>query len=253
LDAIRIDRNAPRDTIVEEPAQEEEQAQDSNRGLTVYFSPAEPALFQEVQLEDLRLPPLEEILPAIEHYFNVSYVIVPLFDQLSFMQMLNRWYNQPATRDKIAWAAIQTVVAMGLRTPVNGVTDSNRTDRARYYLRNVQTVVSELVGREEDLMGIRILLGLIGLFQNSSNQNPASVLIGAAMRLAHRLRLHARDSAQYFSEDEVRQRDQVFWIAYTTDKVRRPLQIYGHCRSGLTRTGNISPHVEPLLSVRLGH
>ncbi|PNY23863.1 transcriptional regulatory protein [Tolypocladium capitatum] len=172
--------------------------------------------------DEFPLPTLQEVIPLVDHYFSVFNPIVPLFDHKSFMALLSNWYGHSPRRGNAAWAAIQVVLALSLRTPTpDAVLDSvgpDRFHRANLYLKNAQSVVSDLVTREEDLLGIQVLLGIVLLFQNSSDPKPASVVIGTAMRLAHRLRLHSQDAARYFSPEENKQRSRVFWVAYTLDK-----------------------------------
>ncbi|KND86591.1 putative transcriptional regulatory protein [Tolypocladium ophioglossoides CBS 100239] len=172
--------------------------------------------------EELPLSTIEEVIPIVDHYFSVFNPIVPLFDHKSFMALLNGWYGHNPRRSTAAWAAIQVVLALSLRTPsLDALVDSvapNRFHRANLCLKNAQSVVSDLVARDEDLLGIQVLLGIVLLFQNSSDPKPASVVIGTAMRLAHRLRLHSQEAARYFSPEENEQRSRVFWIAYTLDK-----------------------------------
>jgi hypothetical protein len=188
------------------------------------FDPTNPVVYQGVHPASLDLPPLDEILPVVDHYFSAFNTGIPLFSQHDFMKRLTTWYNSPNTRDKATWAAIQTVMAIGYRTPQLSVTASQSVhiEKADQCLRNAQSVVSELVTREEDLLGVQILLGIVMLFQNSRDPKPASVLIGTAVRLAHRLRLHSQEAMMEFSAAEAEQRSRVFWIAYTLDKVCYP-------------------------------
>ncbi|KAF5679778.1 transcriptional regulator [Fusarium heterosporum] len=184
------------------------------------FDPANPVVYQGLQPASLDLPPLDEILPVVDHYFSSFNTVIPLFQQHEFMKLLTAWHNSPNTRDRASWAAIQIVMAIGYRTPQLSLTDgqSVQVEKADQCLRNVQTVVSELVTRDEDLLGVQILLGIVMLFQNSRDPKPASVLIGTAVRLAHRLRLHSQEAAMNFPAAEAEQRSRVFWIAYTLDK-----------------------------------
>lgn len=148
--------------------------------------------------------------------------MIPLFNQHNFMRMLTGWYHRTITRDKATWAAILVVCAMGLRSPAPGENMNEETKEksawASYCMRNAQSVMSDLATREEDLLGVQVLLALVMMFHNSSDTRPAGVLIGTAMRLAHRLQLHSNDSARFFSPEDVLQRSRVFWIAYTLDK-----------------------------------
>ncbi|KAF5650099.1 transcriptional regulator [Fusarium tjaetaba] len=192
----------------------------AKRGFVWKFDPVNPAVYQGPQPNILELPPLDEILPIVDHYFTTFNGVIPLFQQPEFMKLLSTWYKQPETRDRASWAAIQTVLAIGYRTPQLSLRDSQSVhiEKADQCLRNAQTVVSELVTRDEDLLGVQILLGIVMLFQNSRDPKPASVLIGTAVRLAHRLKLHSQEAAMQFPAAEAEQRSRVFWIAYTLDK-----------------------------------
>ncbi|RGP72147.1 hypothetical protein FLONG3_6870 [Fusarium longipes] len=184
------------------------------------FNPVRPVVYEGPQPNSLDLPPLEEVLPVANHYFSTFNTVIPLFQQQEYMKILRSWYNQPNTRTRARWAAIQCVMAIGYRTPQLSLTDSQAVhiEKADQCLRNVQSVVSELVTRESDLLGVQILLGIVMLFQNSRDPKPASVLIGTALRLAHRLRLHSQEAAMNFPAAEAEHRSRVFWIAYVLDK-----------------------------------
>jgi hypothetical protein len=160
-------------------------------------------------------------LPIIEHYFQNVNKIIPLFDQLSLMQLFNDWYYNPASRTRVQWAAIQVVIGLGLRTPgLEAVRSTPRPVKmADACLNNAQSVLPDLVTHDEDLLGLQVLLGIVFLLQYSSDQKPASVVIVSAMRLVHRLELHSSASAQQWPLDEAAQRSRVFWIAYALDKV----------------------------------
>ncbi|KAJ6437292.1 hypothetical protein O9K51_10266 [Purpureocillium lavendulum] len=171
--------------------------------------------------DEFPLPPIDEVVPIVNHYFSIFNLVVPLFEQKAFMELLSNFY-QGLSRTKAAWAAIQVVLSLSLRTATpEQLQDSGGPDRfhrANLYLKNAQSVVSDLVTREDDLLGIQVLLGIVMLFQNSSDPKPASVVIGTAMRLAHRLRLHTEEATKHFTAEENLQRSRIFWIAYTFDK-----------------------------------
>jgi hypothetical protein len=173
--------------------------------------------------DELPLPLQADIMPIVDHYFENFAPIIPLFEKQSFMHLLDKWYTDPSTRNKASWAAIQVVLAIALRTPVPqslpGSGGSDRHHRANFFLKNAQSVISELVTRDQDLLGLQVLLGIVILFQNSSDNSPASVIIGTAIRLAHRMRLHSREAAKYYSPEENLRRQRLFWVAYILDKV----------------------------------
>ncbi|KAG5794033.1 hypothetical protein H9Q69_006909 [Fusarium xylarioides] len=196
------DQSSPSDSaesVLNNSANFEEMAK---RGFAWKFDPVNPAVYQ------------------VDHYFTTFNGVIPLFQQPEFMKLLSTWYKQPETRDRASWAAIQAVMAIGYRTPQLSLRDSQSVhiEKADQCLRNAQTVVSELVTRDEDLLGVQILLGIVMLFQNSRDPKPASVLIGTAVRLAHRLKLHSQEAAMQFPAAEAEQRSRMFWIAYTLDK-----------------------------------
>ncbi|KAI5458976.1 fungal-specific transcription factor domain-containing protein [Mariannaea sp. PMI_226] len=184
------------------------------------FDPIQPHLYKGSEPDGLYLPPLEEIMPIIDHYFTSYNSVIPLFNQETFMKMLHGWYTDRTHSDRGTWAAIQIVLALGYRTPRLGFAESPtlQIEKADACLKNAQSIVSELVTREGDLLGVQILLGIVMLFQNSRDPKPASVIIGTAVRLAHRLRLHAHEATQFFPAEDAEQRSRVFWIAYTLDK-----------------------------------
>ncbi|KAM0425301.1 hypothetical protein ACHAPT_009357 [Fusarium lateritium] len=193
-------------------------ARSSNRSWK--FDPINPSIYEGPEPDSMLLPPLDEVLPIVDHYFSTFNTVIPLFHQPVFMKMLHTWYNQPPSRDRATWAAIQIVMALGYRTPQLALADTQmvHVERADQCLRNAQTVVSELVTRDQDLLGVQILLGIVMLFQNSRDPKPASVIIGTAVRLAHRLQLHSSNAGDLFPVVEAEQRSRVFWIAYTLDK-----------------------------------
>lgn len=123
----------------------------------------------------------------------------------------------------------------------HGISPATTEDTAVHHcLRNAQSVVSELVTRDDDLLGLQVLLGMVMLFQGTRDPRPATVLIGTAVRLCHRLRLQQRagngldsilpgvgsgilggkspwaSTAQ--AEEMLLHRDRLFWIAYMLDK-----------------------------------
>lgn len=213
------------------------------------FDPVNPSIYEGPEPDSLLLPPLDEVLPIVDHYFSTFNTVIPLFHQPAFMKMLHTWYNQPRSRDRATWAAIQIVMALGYRTPQLslGEMQMSHIERADQCLRNAQTVVSELVTRDQDLLGVQILLGIVMLFQNSRDPKPASVIIGTAVRLAHRLQLHSSNAGELFPAVEAEQRSRVFWIAYTLDKVSFAAPLPHEPRLALV--GYLSPGKHAVLPV----
>ncbi|KAL6903850.1 fungal-specific transcription factor [Trichoderma evansii] len=182
----------------------------------------------EVPASDIRwtdsypcIPPFEEIHPIIENYFTHINSLMPLFSRMSFFQKLHSYYASECENPRKTWAAINIVLALGTRLPISPSADFDlkyEDSQVTKYVENVQSVLSELVTQDVDLLSVQVILGLVIIFNSLKDSSPAVVLIGTAIRLAHRLRLHSRDHQQNDCPDEALQRSRVFWIAYIFDK-----------------------------------
>jgi hypothetical protein len=82
---------------------------------------------------------------------------------------------------------------------------------------NVQSVTTELMAWSGDILGLQVLLGMVILFQGTTNPQLATVLIGSAIRLAQSIGLPSARASD--DPDTSAQRRRVFWIAYIMDKV----------------------------------
>lgn len=87
------------------------------------------------------------------------------------------------------------------------------------YTCNAQSTVGELMTRDQDLLGLQVLLGLVLLYQESKDPRPATLMVGAAVRLIHRLRFQSRDEIEaLYTPNEGLHRSRLFWITYILDK-----------------------------------
>ncbi|KAI1453706.1 hypothetical protein F4805DRAFT_359597 [Annulohypoxylon moriforme] len=175
--------------------------------------------------EDYHVPPLTEILPVIEDYFRNFNTALPLFHQIHFMQMLYDFYSrqEKTKKSRAVWAAVNVVLAIGYRIRTIETKDvmvGFDDEKVKKCIDNAQKELDELVTREEDTLGVQVLLGLVILFQTNTDQKPASVLIGTAVRLAHRLQLHVKSTLSNYSPEVARHRSNIFWLCYCLDKVR---------------------------------
>ncbi|KAK9250350.1 fungal-specific transcription factor domain-containing protein [Lipomyces tetrasporus] len=167
------------------------------------------------------LPPLAEIQPAIADYFVHVNSLIPLFSEAAFMRMLQEYYASTCRQPRAAWAAVNVVLALATRVPVSPSSDLDLgfgDSQVAHYVNNVQSVLSELVTRDVDLLSLQVVLGLVIVFNALKDPSPAVVLVGTAVRLAHRLRLHNRRYQEQFPPAEILQRNRVFWITYLFDK-----------------------------------
>ncbi|KAB5546938.1 fungal-specific transcription factor [Coniochaeta sp. 2T2.1] len=176
------------------------------------------------------LPPLRDILPSVSSYFNDANRVVPLFHEPTFMRMLRDWYPTPTSQlDPAIWAAINIVLALSRRHTYIDISSPRGT--LDVYVRNAQAVLNQLVTREEDLLGIQVVLGLAFIFYGTSDPKPATVLVATAVRLAHSLRINTLQGTNQLDPDIITQRQRIFWILYTLDRdvalrIRQPAMLH---------------------------
>ena len=169
-----------------------------------------------VQTQQLLLPPLAEILPTIDSYFEFINAIIPLFHEPSFKRMLYYWYSPSSRRPEADWAAINIVLALAYRILQDLPMEHGKVAQC---VRNVQHVMTNLLLRNDDLLGLQVLLGMVMLYQGAKDSRLANVLIGSAVRLAHSMSLHRKIPGDSLYPELAQQKNRVFWIAYCLDKV----------------------------------
>ncbi|KAK5049320.1 hypothetical protein LTR84_004249 [Exophiala bonariae] len=163
----------------------------------------------------LALPPLNEVLSAAEVYLTTLNTILPLFHPGRLLQLINSWYTHPGRRERTAWAAINVMLALAHSriSPNDGPSNENAT----FYLNNAQSVLSEVIMGEGDLLNVQILVGMVLILQGMQDLKPAIMLIAIALRLAHELGLHRR-KPESLNKSKALEQDRVFWIAYLLDR-----------------------------------
>lgn len=166
------------------------------------------------QTGKLELPPLQDVMGVLERYFDSYGRYMPLFDKRSFMKMTVDWYSENGRKELISWAAINLVLAMTSRIMDDVPIEEPKLAQC---MSNVQSVTTELMAWSGDILGLQVLLGMVILFQGTTNPQLAIVLIGSAIRLAQSMGLPSTRASD--DPDESAQRRRVFWIAYILDKV----------------------------------
>lgn len=163
------------------------------------------------------LPNLQVVLPLVEEYFTHINNMIPLFHEGRFMRRLLKWYDAPSERIPATYAAINVVLALSIwHDPAKkSAEDYEFMHRC---VENTQSVLCSLVTRDQDLIGVQAILGLVMLFNAGPNPRPASTLIAIAFKLSHRLRLHTRSGNEGFDESTAMERDRVFWIMYFLER-----------------------------------
>ncbi|KAF5555886.1 transcriptional activator Mut3p [Fusarium mexicanum] len=152
-------------------------------------------------------------MAVLERHFESYGRYMPLFDKGCFMKMTADWYLETGRKELIPWAAINLVLAMTYRIVDDVPIEEPKLAQC---MRTVQSVTTELMAWSGDILGLQILLGMVILFQGTTNPQLAIVLIGSAIRLAQSMGLPSTRTSHDW--DESAQRHRVFWIAYILDK-----------------------------------
>jgi len=187
------------------------------------ISNAGSQLTKAASSDQLELAPLSEVLPLVDNYFRNYNIIIPLFEENAFMRMLLDWYSSSTKRSTVAWAAINVVLAINYRILEGKTLDDPAFSRA---IHNARSVMSELMMQGRDLMGLQVLLGMVILFQGSSEVQLAIVLIGSVVRLAQSLRLNSKKALAGLSKSEQAHRTRLYWLTYIYDRVCRTRQLH---------------------------
>ncbi|KAI8680505.1 Zn(2)-C6 fungal-type domain-containing protein [Fusarium keratoplasticum] len=164
----------------------------------------------------LELPPQHEVMSAAQKYIAGFNSTIPLFNPDRLLRVINGWYTYSTPRDYTTWAVINTMLALVHRqTPPEEETTSKNTAK---YTKNAQSVLNKIVMGETTLLSVQVLVGMTLLFQGVQDLKPATMLIAMALRLAHQLGLHTRESSAHLDGSVVLERCRVFWIAYILDR-----------------------------------
>jgi hypothetical protein len=99
-----------------------------------------------------------------------------------------------------------------------GLVGISSTKDAVGYLNKAQSVLSDVVLGDIQLLNIQVLVGMVMLLEGSEDLRPALILIATTLRLAHKIGLHNRAFSAHLDPTLARQRACVFWIAYILDK-----------------------------------
>ncbi|KAI0968433.1 fungal-specific transcription factor domain-containing protein [Xylaria arbuscula] len=180
-------------------------------GLSIPF----PTGTTTTSMGPLELPPLSQLLPVVDNYFNNYNRFIPLFDRTSFERMILDWHSSTAKQTLVAWAAVNIVQAISYRLLDDLPLDDPRLSEC---IHNVRSVTTELMAWNKNLLGLQVLLGMVIIFQGTTDPQLATVLIAAAIRLAQGMGLPSRRDLDGLSSAELSQRTLVFWIAYILDR-----------------------------------
>jgi hypothetical protein len=176
-----------------------------------------PAVFRDLFQRRVfkPLPGRKECRVLLGVYFRHFNQLVPLFNEKSFMELIDNSSTPTSYKSSGLWASLN--IALAIASSVS--TDSDgRQSEAWGYLKNALDVTNELTMYNVDLMSIQALLGMALFFRGTSNPQPSFSLLSAAIRLSHTIKLHRKCDNPAISAEENEQRKRVFWVAYFLDK-----------------------------------
>lgn len=167
----------------------------------------------------LPLPAKQEAMSLLKDYFDNFNCMFPLFHRPTFMHLVERQYSDDPYSGSGWWASMNVALAIAHRLRVmSNLVPHEEDEKAWGYMKNAMAVFSELAMRNTDLLSVQALLGMALFMQGTPNPQPASLLVGTAIRLSHNIGLHKRGTGFNLNPIEIEQRKRVFWIAYMLDK-----------------------------------
>lgn len=162
--------------------------------------------------ETLHLPPLDELVRAVQTFSENCNWSLPLFHIPTLLRMIHGWYSMPHQRSPVKWAAINVVLALAYH---GGSGDLRAAD----YLSKAQSAMTTIImDPHPELLNIQVIVGMVAIFQGARDLQPALILIATAMRLIHRLGIHSRRGLVGMDPAIAAQCTRVFWVAYVFDK-----------------------------------
>ena len=156
------------------------------------------------------------MLSLVEKSFQGFHLAYPLFDKARFMSVFDSL--DTSVNDPGRWACLNVVLALTPQFQHGPAQDMKEDGETRGYFQTAFALVGQLMTMHVTLWSVQALLGIALVIQGTPSQGPVSLLISAAMKLAHRMGLHKRCQNPNVSAAEIEERKRVFWIAYSLDK-----------------------------------
>ena len=162
------------------------------------------------------LPPKNTLLRLVRKSFQGFFSAFPLFDEARFMSVFDS--VDMSIDDPGQWACLNVVLALTSQFQHETAQDIEELYDSGEWFENAFALSGPLMTMHVTLWSIQALLGMALIVQGSPTQGPTSLLISAAMKLAHVMGLHRRCDNPSIGPAEIEERKRVFWIAYSLDK-----------------------------------
>lgn len=176
---------------------------------------ADSRLISPLELQQL---PSEEAGAELVNEFFINYNrFLPFMDEKGFRQDFQQKYVTSSPGDPEWWACLNVALSVAHRLRALRAQDSTYENMlAARHIQYALSVVSELNVRS--LNAVQGLVGMACVLQGTPTPEPASMLVGAALRLAQSMDLHRELPDGLKSESESERRRRLFWKVYILDK-----------------------------------
>lgn len=110
------------------------------------------------------LPPKHEAMALLKDFFENFNTMFPLFHEPTFMHLVDRHYSLEPYEGSGWWASLNVALAITHRLRVMSDIDSRDEDEKAWgYLKNALAIQNELTLRNNDLLSVQALLGMVSL------------------------------------------------------------------------------------------
>lgn len=123
-----------------------------------------PELFRDIFARRTfkSLPPKHEALALLKDYFENFNCMFPLFHEPTFMHLVNKHYSMEPYEGSGWWASLNVALAIAHRLRVmSNVVPQEEDNHAWGYLKNALAVLTELCMRNNDLLSVQALVGMV--------------------------------------------------------------------------------------------
>lgn len=163
------------------------------------------------------LPSKADTTDLIGEFFGKYNKAIPLFNESSFMRLVQRQFSWNLDESPSWWASFNVALAFGyMERDQKSPDGSGDMQKSLGHIKNALNVVVEFFIRTADIFAAQALLSLALFFQRTPNPQPLFMFAAAAMRLSQSMGLH-RANTFGFSPAEVEERRRTFWVAFILD------------------------------------
>lgn len=108
------------------------------------------------------LPPRDEALSLLKDFFENFNCMFPLFHEPTFMHLVSRQYSKDPYEGSGWWASLNIAFAIAHRLRVmSNLVPQEEDKKAWAFLKNAMGVLTELTMRNQDLLSVQALLGMV--------------------------------------------------------------------------------------------